>query len=322
MTEILVDEATLLAGDVEAEPLSPWRSRAAAYLADVVPGVALTTTFGLVALTVPFRGVWWWVCVSISVAAILATALNRLVIPAATGQSIGRAVFGIAVVGDDGRPLSSVRLVAREFAHLLDTAPALAGWIWPLWDSRNRTFADMLVGSESHLRAPIWPQAGIRRLSTALVCLSAALCAGGAAVSYLAVGRHDDAAIAAKAEIQVRGPEVVEQVLTYHPESIQQDFDRAQSLATDNYRAELSAEQAAVRKAGRLRAEYWVTNSAVVSADSAAATMLLFLQGETGIDKDRRLIAAPVRATFVKSGHDWRLDGLTAVTTPQKGSQP
>jgi len=43
-----------------------------------------------------------------------------------------------------------VRLMIRDFAHLLDTAALFIGWLWPLWDSRNRTFADLLLRTEVH----------------------------------------------------------------------------------------------------------------------------------------------------------------------------
>ena len=320
MIGALAETQSVAADGAQEIPLAPWGIRAAAFCADVLPGIAITMAFGLTAMTVPFHGAWWWLCVSVCAAAVLATAVNRLVLPGSAGQTIGRAVFGIAVLGDDGRPLSPVRVVMRELAHVLDSAPALLGWLWPLWDSRNRTFADMLSHSDSRARSTVWTRAGIRRLSTAVVALSAVLCLGAAALSYGVVGRHDRAVAAARSEIAAAGPGLVEQILTYHPGSLQADFDHAQSLVTDNYRAELSAEQEAVRKAGKLSTEYWVANSAVVSADEAAATLLLFLQGKTGIGDDRRFITAPVRAMFVKSGRDWRLDGLTAVTEPLKAS--
>ena len=38
----------------------------------------------------------------------------------------------------------------RDLAHLLDTAALFIGWLWPLWDRRNRTFADLLLRTEVH----------------------------------------------------------------------------------------------------------------------------------------------------------------------------
>ena len=69
----------------------------------------------------------------------LAMAINRLLLPATTGWSLGRSVFGIRVVRRDGSPAGPWLLLLRDLAHLLDTAALFIGWFWPLWDSRRRT---------------------------------------------------------------------------------------------------------------------------------------------------------------------------------------
>ena len=110
---------------------------------------------------------------------------------------------------------------------------------------------------------------------------------------------------------------MVEQLLSYRPETIQADFDRARSLATDAYRGQLTAQQQAVQKAGPVRNEYWVTNSSVLSATRGRATMLLFMQGQRGAAPDPRLLTASVRVNFVESDSaTWRVDDLTVVTSP------
>ena len=45
---------------------------------------------------------------------------------------------------------ASCGLMLRELAHLLDTAALFIGWLWPLWDRRRRTFADLLLRTEVH----------------------------------------------------------------------------------------------------------------------------------------------------------------------------
>jgi uncharacterized RDD family membrane protein YckC len=60
-----------------------------------------------------------------------------------TGQSLGKRVVGIRLVGEStGRPIGLGRAVVRLFAHLLDTLPLYIGYLWPLWDERRQTFAD------------------------------------------------------------------------------------------------------------------------------------------------------------------------------------
>ncbi|QNJ96498.1 RDD family protein (plasmid) [Mycolicibacterium fluoranthenivorans] len=295
-----------------------WRARAGALLLDVLPGAALLATTALVALSVPLRGAWWWVCVSIGAATVLSTALNRLVLPATARQSLGRAVFGITVVHRNGTPVGAWWLLLRDLAHLLDTAAMFAGWLWPLWEGRRRTFADILLRTESHLLEPRWPEPKLRRFTSALVLGVALLCGAGAALSYVVVHQHDRSITDASEQIAQQGPRMVEQILSYHPETLKGDFDHAQSLATDSYRPQLTAQQQAVQKSGAIRNEYWTTNSSVLSATADRATMLVFLQGQRGAPPDQRYITASVRATFVKSGSlGWRVDDVAVVTKPQ-----
>jgi len=317
MTPPAADTQTTPTRDKEpADVSAPWTARAAALAIDTLPGAAIVATTVLVALSVPLRGAWWWVCVSTGAVAILLTAVNR-VLPVIHGQSLGRAAFGITIARRNDLSVGWWWLLLRDLAHLVDTAPVFAGWLWPLWDSRRRTFADMLLRTESRLVEARRADRTVRRLTAALLLTAASLCAAGAAVSYTVVRQHDRSIAEAGAQIAAQGPHMVEKILSYHPETIHGDFDDAQSLATDNYSAQLSAQQQAVQKAGPVRNEYWVTNSAVLSATPNQATMLLFLQGERGAPPDQRYITASMRVTFVNSVAGWRVDDLAVVTKPQ-----
>ncbi|MDN4521849.1 RDD family protein [Mycolicibacterium sp. jd] len=299
-----------------------WAARGGALALDILPGAALLATAALVALSVPLRSTFWWVCVSIGAVAALSTAFNRLVLPAITGQSLGRAVFGITIVRRDGAAVGAWWLLLRDVAHLLDTAAVFVGWLWPLWDPRRRTFADVLLRTESRPLQPRWPQTQLRRSTAAVVLSVAALCVGGAAISYFGVHHHDRSIAEVRRQIAEQGPRMVEQILSYHPETMQGDFDRARSLVTDNYQQQLIAQQEAVKKAGAVRNEYWTTNSSVLSATSGRATMLVFLQGQRGAPPEQRYITASVRATFVKSGSaGWRVDDVAVVTKPQPAAE-
>jgi Mce-associated membrane protein len=297
---------------------APWALRAAALGVDILPGAVVLATTVLVALSVALRGAWWWVSVSTGAVAILWTAFNRLLLPVISGQSLGRAVFGITVVHRNAGPVGPWWLLLRDLAHLVDTAPLFAGWLWPLWDSRRRTFTDMLLRTESRLLDARRPDRNLRRLTAAVVLTAASLCAAGAAISYTVVRQHDQSVADASAQIAAQGPRMVVLILSYHPQTIQADFDHARALATDKYRAELSAQQQAVQKAGPIRNEYWVTSSSVLSATPDRATMLLFLQGVRGEPPNQRYITASVRANFVKSGAaGWRVDDVAVLTDPR-----
>ena len=159
-----------------------------------------------------------------------------------------------------------------------------------------------------------------RRRTAASALTASALCVVLAAMSHTTVGQHDRRVADARAQIAANGPRMVEQILSYDPETFHSDFDRARSLATDQYRSALSAQQTTIQKAGPVRNRYWATKSAVVAASPRDATMLLFLAGERGTLPHQRYITASVRAKFVQTNPtQWRVDRLDVVTSPQPG---
>jgi Mce-associated membrane protein len=313
-------DANLAASDDESSPAVPpasWLARAGAFAVDVLLAGAVIATMALSALAAPPQGWLWWLYTAVAALTLVAMVVNRLAAPSITGRSLGRALFGIAVRTRDGAPVGMMRLLLRDCAHLLDTAALFIGWLWPLWDRRRRTFADLLLRTEV-VKAER-PQRDMRRV-TAIVLVSAALlCAAGVGLSYLAVYRQDRAVDAARQQIGAQGPRIVEQMLSYNVDTLQQDFSRAQSLTTDGYRPQLLAQQQAVQKAGATSNEYWAVSSAVLSADPAHASMLLAMQGQRGVDaKDLKFITATVRVDFEKShGGQWRIANLTVLKKPQ-----
>jgi Mce-associated membrane protein len=299
------------------DALAPWHLRVGAFAVDVLPAVAVVTTMALVSFTVPARGAWWWVCVSVGGLAILLMLVNRLLLPTIVGWSLGRALCGIAVVERGGAAVGAWGLLLRDLAHLLDTA-SVVGWLWPLWDSRRRTFADMLLRTEVRRVEPGERPPNIRRWTAAAVLTATGVCLAGAVMSYAVVYSYDRASDQTRAQIAVQGPRIVAQMLTYDPKSLHEDFARAQSLTTDKYRRQLVAQQDVVQKGNPVINEYWVTDSAIESATPDRATMLLFLHGRRGAGPDQRYITATVRVSFAKDGDDhWRVDDLTVLTKPK-----
>jgi len=244
--------------------------------------------------------------------------VNRLLLPTVTGWSLGRAVFGIAVVGRDGEAPGPWGLLLRDLAHLLDTASLLVGWLWPLWDAKRRTFADMVLSTEVQRVEPGERPRNIRQWTTVAVLISAAVCVAGAAMSYAVVYSRDRAIDQTRQQIAIQGPKIVAQMLTYDPKSLHDDFARAQSLATARYRGELAAQQEAVQKGQPVINEYWVTGSSIQTATPDRATMLLFMQGRRGEGPEQRYITATVRVNFAQDADKhWRVDGLTVLTKPK-----
>ena len=136
-------------------------------------------------------------------------------------------------------------------------------------------------------------------------------------LGYLVVYRQDRAVDAARDQIVAQGPRIVEQMLSYSTDTLQDDFSRAQSLATDAYREQLVTQQQAVQGAGATTNEYWAVSSAVLSAEPKAS-MLLALQGQRGTDpEDLKFITATVRVEFEKSADgSWRVANLTVLKKP------
>jgi Mce-associated membrane protein len=300
-----------------ASPPASWLARAGALVVDVLFGLGVLATAALSALTLPQYSGWWWLCVSVGGLVILATAANRLLLPTITGWTLGRALFGIAVVSRDGSAVGPWRLLARDLAHVLDTAALFVGWLWPLWDPRHRTFADLLLRTE--VRSVQRGQRNIRQLTAAVLLVAALLSASAAGLSYLVVYRHDRAIEATRAQISAQGPKIVSEMLSYNADSLQADFTHAQSLTTDTYRPQLVAQQDAVRKGGPVTNEFWVVSGAVLNASPDRASMLLLMQGQRTAGKQQpRFISATVRVHFEKSaGGQWQVADLTVLAKPQ-----
>jgi Mce-associated membrane protein len=317
---VVVEEAqtTAVIPELAENRLAPWHIRVGAFAVDVLPGAAVAATMALVALTVGEHAVWYWICVSVGGLAILLVLVNRMLLPTITGWSWGRALFGIAVVRRDGTAPGAGTLLLRDLAHLLDIASVFVGWLWPLWDSRRRTFADIVLRTEVRRVEPDERPREIRRWTAAAVLTAAGLCLAGTAVGYGVFYADAQAADQTRAQIRTQGPKIVAQMLTYDPKSLRDDFARARSLATDKYRGQLSAQQDAVEKGHPVVNEYWVIDSSIQSATPDRATMLLFMQGRRGTAPEQRYISATVRVNFVKDRDShWLVDDLTVLTKPK-----
>jgi len=321
VTAVLDDTTETTTAPDDTVRFASWPARAAALSLDVLPGVAVVTTMALLAYTTDVGSWLWWVFMGAMAVAVLATLVNRWLLPSVVGATMGRAVAGIRVTTSTGEPAGSVRLMARDVAHLLDTAALFVGWLWPLGDKRHRTFADLLLrtevrivdGAESSGR-------DVRRIAGSALLAAAVLCAAGGGLGYLQVYRQDRALEQARTEIAEQGPRIVEQLLSYGSQSVVDDFAKAQTLATDGYRPQLVAEQQAVQKSGVTDNEYWAVSSAVLSVTRDRAAMLLALQGQRGSDPAKlKFITATVRADFEKSNGKWQVAVLTVLKKPLTG---
>ncbi len=319
MTELLeqIVETDESAESAPVGAVAGWPTRAAAFAVDVLCGATVLAVVLLTLWAAPRQGWLWWCCVVLAALLILAMAVNRIVLPAITGRSLGRSMFGIEVVRRDGGRPGVGRLLARELAHLIDTIPPI-GWFWPLWDARGRTLADIATGTEVHrLEDAAGVPVPTRRGRAAIVAVAAAVLAVAVAgAGYFAVNRPERAVQQARAEIAEQGPKIVSQVLSYGANSANEDFARAQQLVTDDYRPQLVIQQEAIAKAGPVDNEYWSTNSAVLSAEADRAEMLMLMHGQRGTGKEQRLITATLRVSFEKRADRWQVSNIVVLAQP------
>lgn len=306
--------------------LASWPARAGAFAVDVLPGFGVVVTTGLLALTAPAEGWLRWVLTAVGATTLIAMAINRLVLPNATGWTLGRALFAIAVRRNapNGSDVSVFRLTLRELAHLLDTVAMFVGWVWPLWDRRRRTFADLLTGTEVYRVSR--PERDPRRPAAWIFVAAAVLCAVAVGVGYAQVFRSERAVDEARTQIAEQGPRIVEQMMSYDASTLPEDFARAQALTTDGYRPQLIAQQQAVQDAwlkGEATTHAYSAVSSTVLTEPAAtpdtASMLLAMQGQRGTNpEDLKLVTATVRVAFDKSlDGQWRVANMTLLKKPQ-----
>jgi uncharacterized RDD family membrane protein YckC len=82
-----------------------------------------------------------------SLAALGWTIYNRWMVAGRTGQSWGKRVTGISLISEQtSQPIGPPNAFLRDLVHILD-AVAYVGYLWPLWDDKRQTFADMLVNT-------------------------------------------------------------------------------------------------------------------------------------------------------------------------------
>lgn len=319
MTAVLEKSRTeAVAEEVETSSAASWLSRAGAYAIDVPFGLAVIASLALVALAADRYSWLWWVAIVAAAIVFLLIALNRTLAPALTGWTLGRALLGIAVTRRGTRP-GPWWLLLRDVAHLVDSAALFVGWFWPLWDSRNRTFADLLTGTEVR-RIDERPSDARRRVSAVLTAgVVVATCAAG--LTYLTVYRQEQAIDTARDQIAAQGPRIVEQMLSYNAGTMKDDFARAQTLVTDGYRQQLVEQQQIAEKNAAASNEYWAVTSSVLSVSPDSAAMLIFLQGQRQAQQqDVKFVTATARVTFQKSASgSWQVSDLTVLPPPVLG---
>jgi uncharacterized RDD family membrane protein YckC len=122
-------------GEWVGPPLASWGIRVGGYLIDaVISGIVVT--------------VLSFVDTGLGQLGNLIVLLVFGYLTGTTGQTPGRRLLGTKVVRiRDGQVLGVGAGIGREVLHILDALSLFIGFLWPIWDKKNQTFADKIIGS-------------------------------------------------------------------------------------------------------------------------------------------------------------------------------
>jgi uncharacterized RDD family membrane protein YckC len=124
-------------GRYAGSPFASWGRRVLGYLIDVVILLVIIELIHLAVGGLILEGVIYLIGL------VVLGWMNG-----ASGRTPGKRVVGIRVVRDaDGRVLGGGLGVVRAACHFLDTVSCFVGWLWPLWDEKNQTFADKILAT-------------------------------------------------------------------------------------------------------------------------------------------------------------------------------
>jgi uncharacterized RDD family membrane protein YckC len=134
-------------GATPGAPFASWISRVGAYLLDaLIVGIPLGILAGIGGAIGGGGG-----AAVVIVAYLVGLGLflwNQVFRQGRTGQSLGKQVVGIRLIREqDGQPVGPGMTFVRYLAHILDSIPCYIGYLWPLWDSKNQTFADKVCNT-------------------------------------------------------------------------------------------------------------------------------------------------------------------------------
>lgn len=140
----------LTPGSFNGQTLVAWPQRVLATLVDAAFYIVLYIVVIIVAATlgrIPVLGIL--IDLVLYVAILGAGIWNFGYRQGKTGQSIGKAIIGIRVVGtqNGGQAIGFGLSFVRQIAHFLDGLPCYIGYLWPLWDPMKQTFADKVMST-------------------------------------------------------------------------------------------------------------------------------------------------------------------------------
>jgi uncharacterized RDD family membrane protein YckC len=134
-------------GATPGAPFAPWISRVGGNILDTlifgVPLIILAAIGGAIG-----GGGGTAIVIVAYLAALVLGLWNQVFRQGKTGQTIGKQIVGITLIREqDGQPVGPLMAFLRSLAHIVDAIPCYIGFLWPLWDAKNQTFADKICST-------------------------------------------------------------------------------------------------------------------------------------------------------------------------------
>lgn len=133
-------------GVVGSQQFSGWGNRVlAAIVRGLVPGIPILLLF-LIGSVLGDLGL---ILVLAGYVFGIAAAIRMFIQRGHLGYDVGDAAAGQVLIEEaTNRPLGSGgKVFVRNLAHILDSLPCYIGYLWPIWDSKNQTFADKIMST-------------------------------------------------------------------------------------------------------------------------------------------------------------------------------
>lgn len=125
--------------------LAEWGQRVVATLIDgAIVAAGFVVVFIVALILGAVADVLGFIVLGLGYLAVFVAAFYFYWLTGETGQSPGKRLTGIKVVGEQtGQPIGGGGGILRYFAHIPDGF-CLIGYLFPLWDAKKQTFADKL----------------------------------------------------------------------------------------------------------------------------------------------------------------------------------
>jgi uncharacterized RDD family membrane protein YckC len=156
---------TMPGADLAVADRASWGRRAAGFAIDAAPGIlaVIALAMGYLLLLAAIAGddassatgrlpphgraaaIWLAVGGALLLVMLAWAIPNRWLAGGRTGRSLGRRVMGHRLLSEQtGEPIGAGNAFLRDLLHCIDLV-SVVGFLWPLWDERRQTFADMIA---------------------------------------------------------------------------------------------------------------------------------------------------------------------------------